>query len=67
MQGETPNTSNMQIRPLMTESKEELKSLLMKVKEESEKAGLKVNIQKTKIIASSLFLHGEQKGEEWKQ
>ena len=43
----------------MTESKEEVKSLLMKVKEESEKAGLKVNIQKTKIIASSLFLHGE--------
>ena len=34
---------------LMTESKEELKSLLMKVKEESEKAGLKLNIQKTKI------------------
>ena len=37
---------------LMTESEEELKSLLMKVKEESEKAGLKLNIQKTKIIAS---------------
>ena len=37
----------------MTESKEELKSLLMKVKEESEKAGLKINIQKTKIMASS--------------
>ena len=37
---------------LMTESKEELKSLLMKVKEESEKVGLKLNIQKTKIIAS---------------
>ena len=36
----------------MAESKEELKSLLMKVKEESEKAGLKLNIQKTKIIAS---------------
>ena len=36
----------------MAESKEELKSLFMKVKEESEKAGLKVNIQKTKIIAS---------------
>ena len=36
----------------MVESKEELKSLLMKVKEESEKAGLKLNIQKTKIIAS---------------
>ena len=37
---------------LMTESKEELKSLLMKVKEESEKAGLKLSIQKTKIMAS---------------
>ena len=37
---------------LMIESKEELKSLLMKVKEESEKAGLKLNIQKTKIMAS---------------
>ena len=37
---------------LMAESKEELKSLLMKVKEENEKAGLKLNIQKTKIIAS---------------
>ena len=38
---------------LMTESKEELKSLLMKVKEESEKVGLKLNIQKTKIMASA--------------
>ena len=38
---------------LMTESEEELKTLLMKVKEESEKAGLKLNIQKTKIMASS--------------
>ena len=38
---------------LMTESKEELKSLLMKVKEESEKAGLKLNIRKIKIMASS--------------
>ena len=38
---------------LMEESEEELKSLLMKVKEESEKAGLKLNIQKTKIMASS--------------
>ena len=38
---------------LMAESKEELKSLLMRVKEESEKAGLKFNIQKTKIMASS--------------
>ena len=38
---------------LMAESKEELKSLLMKAREESEKSGLKVNIQKTKIMASS--------------
>ena len=38
---------------LMAESKEELKSLLMKIKEESEEAGLKLNIQKTKIMASS--------------
>ena len=38
---------------LMAQSKEELKSLMMKVKEESEKAGLKLNIQKTKIMASS--------------
>ena len=43
----------MQITPpLMAESEEELNSLLMKVKEESEKVGLKLNIQKTKIIAS---------------
>ena len=41
---------------LVAESKEELKSLLMKVKEESEKASLKLNIQKTKIIAS---IHGK--------
>ena len=43
---------------LMAESKEELKSLLMKVKEESEKAGLKRHIQKMKIMASSPSLHG---------
>ena len=42
---------------IVAESKEELNSFLMKVKEESEKAGLKLNIQKTKIIASSL--HGK--------
>ena len=47
--GEVSITSNMQ----MTESKETLKNLLMKVKEESEKAGLKLNIKKTKIMASS--------------
>ena len=42
---------------LMAESEEELKSLLMKVKEENEKAGLKLNIQKTKIMASGPTLH----------
>ena len=42
---------------IMAESKEELKSLLMKVKEESEKAGWKLNIQKTKIMASGPSLH----------
>ena len=44
---------------LMAEREEELKSLLMKVKEESEKIGLKLNIQKTKIVASVLSLHGK--------
>ena len=44
---------------LLTESEEELKSLLMKVKEESEKVGLKLNIQKTKIMASVPSLHGK--------
>ena len=47
----------------LTAESEELKSLLMKVKEESEKVGLKVNIQKTKIMASGPSLHGKQKGE----
>ena len=44
---------------LMAESKEELKSLLMKVKEESEKSGLKLNIQKTMTMASGPSLHGK--------
>ena len=44
---------------LMTESEEELMSLLMKVKEESEKVGLKLNIQKTKIMASGSITHGK--------
>ena len=48
---------------LMTESKEELKSLLMKVKEESEKVVLKLNIQKTKIMASSLIISWQIDGE----
>ena len=48
---------------LMAESEEELKSLLMKVKEESEKLGLKLNIQKTKIMASSPITSWEIDGE----
>ena len=48
---------------LMAESEEELKSLLMKVKEESEKVGLKLNIQKTKIIASGPITSWEINGE----
>ena len=48
---------------LMAESKEELKSLLMKVKEESEKAGLKLNIQKMKIMASSHITSCQTDGE----
>ena len=50
--GEISITSDMQMTPLTVESEEGLKSLLMKVKEESEKVGLKLNIQKTKIMAS---------------
>ena len=53
MPGEILITSDMQITPLLRQKSEEaLKSLLMKVKEESEKVGLKLNIQKTKIMAS---------------
>ena len=48
---------------LMAESNEELKSLLMKMKEESEKVGLKLNIQKTKIVASGLINSWERDGE----
>ena len=48
---------------LIAESKEELKSLLMKVKEESEKVGLKLNIQKTKIMASSPIISWQIDGE----
>ena len=52
---------------LMAESEEELKSLLIKVKEESEKVGLKLNIQKTKIMASGPITSWEIDGEKWKQ
>ena len=52
---------------LMAGSEEELKSLLMKVKEESEKVGLKLNIQKTKIMASGPIISWQIYGKQWKQ
>ena len=52
---------------LMAESEEELKSLLMKLTEESEKAGLKLNIQKTKIMASGPITSCKQMGKQWQQ
>ena len=51
----------------MAESKEELKSLLIKVKEKSEKVGLKLNTQKTKIMASGPITSWEIDAEQWKQ
>ena len=51
----------------VVESEEELKSLLMKMKEESEKVGLKLNIQKTKIMASGPFTSWQIEGKQWKQ
>ena len=59
---EIPITSDMQMTTLMAEN-EELKSLLMKVKEESEKVGLKLNIQKTKIMASGPITSWQIDGE----
>ena len=52
---------------LMAESEEELKSLLMKVKKESEKTGLKLNIQKTMVMASGPITSWQMDGEKWKQ
>ena len=57
--GEIAIPSDMQMTTFMAESEEELKSFLMKGKEESEKVGLKLNIQKTKIMASVPSLHGK--------
>ena len=51
----------------MAESEKKLKSLLMKVEEESEKAGLKLNIQKTKVMASSPITSWKEMGKQWKQ
>ena len=63
MLGEISITSDMQVTPPLWQSKEELKSLLMKVKEESEKVGLKLNIQKMKIIASGPITSWQIDGE----
>ena len=52
---------------LMAESEEELKRLLMQMKEESEKVGLNLNIQKTKIMASGPIMSWEIMGKQWKQ
>ena len=61
------NLRNADDITLMAENEEELKSLLMKVKVESEKVGLKINIQKTKIMALVSSLHGKEMGKQWKQ
>ena len=67
--GEISITSDMQMTPplFMVKGKEKLKSLLIKVKEESEKAGLKLNIQKLKIMASCPVTSWQTEGEKWKQ
>ena len=61
--GEISITSDMQMAPPLRQKMKELKSLLMKVKEESEKVGLKLHIQKTKIMASSLITPWQIDGE----
>ena len=63
------NTNNFRYADnaiLMAESGEELKNLFVRVKEESEKADSKLNIQKTKIMASGPTFHGKQTGKKWK-
>ena len=67
--GEISITSDVQMTPPLWKKseEEELKSLLMKVKEESEKAGLKFNIQKTKIMASGPITSWQIDGKQWKQ
>ena len=63
----TNNLRNADGTTLRAESEEELKSLLMKLKEESEKVRLKLNIQKIKIMASGLNTSWEIDGKQWKQ
>ena len=64
------NTNNLRYADdttLMVESKEELKSLLLKVKEENEKVGLKLNIQKVRLWHLVPSLHGKYLGKQWEQ
>ena len=61
------NINNADDTTLMAESKEKLKSLFMKVKKESEKAGIKLNILKTKIMASGPITSWLKMGTQWKQ
>ena len=63
MPGEISITSDIKMTPPLWAESEEVKSLLMKVKEESEKVGLKVSIQKTKILASGPITSWEIDGE----
>ena len=63
LQGKISITSDMHITPLLSENEEELKSLLMKVREESEKVGLKLNIQKSKIMVFSPITSWQVDGE----
>ena len=65
--GEISVTSDMQMTPPFMAENEELKILLMKVKEDTEKVGLKLNIQKTKIMASGPITSWQIDGEQWKQ
>ena len=65
--GEDTEKSKLGKSTLMAESEEELKSLLMKVKQESERAGLKVNIQKTKIMASGPITSWLYMRKQWKE
>ena len=61
------NINNLRYTTLMADSKKELKSLLMEVKEESEKVGLKLNVQNTKIMASGPITSGKQMEKHYEQ
>ena len=67
LQGEISTTSDMKMTPPSWQNAEDLKSLLMRVKAESEKAGLKLNIQKYKIMASSPITSWKIDEKQWKQ